>query len=159
MAATGALGGLGMLAGALLDARSSGLPACHAGAGGLASWMTAGMLAGCVPACLWLSPDCRSTARWSHHAGCLVGMVAGMLFGGRWLAPVLGAMVTAPAIHHIAMVLGMMLGAAVGSQAMHREAALDPPRPTPSSAAGRGHAGRASVPPRATAQLRGASEP
>jgi hypothetical protein len=158
MAIVGALGGLGMVIGAQLDARSSDLPACHTGGGGLVTWMTGAMLVGCVPGCLWLVPSCRATRTWLGHAACFAGMMLGMQLAARWLTPVLDAMVTPPATHHIAMVLGMMFGAAGGYRAIHEEVARDPPGSiTATPAAGR-RAGQAPVPPRATAQLRRAAD-
>lgn len=156
MAVVGAIGGLGMIAGAMIDARAAGVPVCHTG-DGIATWANALMLATCVPACVWLSPDCRARRSWRGHAACTVGMLAGMAIGGRWLAPAVGAMVTGPATHHIAMVIGMMLGAAGASRVTH-EVTLDPPRPTALSAPRGRRADRAAVPARAGAQLRGARD-
>lgn len=159
MAIVGALGGLGMLIGAVLDARSSNVPACHAGAAGLFSWMTGAMIVGCVPACVWLAPACRARRSWPGHAACFVGMMLGMVLGGRWLPPILDAMVTPPATHHLAMLLGMMLGAAGGHRAFHEDTVLDPPGSITSATARGRHDRQAPLPAGSTAQLRGAAEP
>jgi hypothetical protein len=155
-AIAGALGGLGMLLGARLD--GAALPACHGG-GGVFNGMTGGMLLGCVAGCLWLMPACRGARPWLGHAACFVGMLLGMALGARWLPGVLDAMVTPPATHHIAMALGMMLGAGGGTRAIHEEAALDPPGPLTSSTLRLGRAGQAALPARPRAQLRRAADP
>jgi hypothetical protein len=161
MSIVGALGGLGMLIGSQIDARSSSLPACHAS--GLVSWMTGAMLVGCVPACAWLLPACGGArsqrGQLLGHLACFVGMMLGMQLGERWLTPLLDAMVTPPATHHIAMVLGMMLGAAGGHRAIHEEVARDPPGSPTSSSSARRRAGQAPVPARAGAQLHRTADP
>jgi hypothetical protein len=154
MAIAGALGGLGMLIGARLD---GDLAPCHAG-GGPFNWMTGGMLLGCVPACIWLMPACRTARPWRSHAACFAGMMLGMALGARWLPGMLGAMVDPPATHHIAMALGMMIGAGGGTRAIHEEATLDPPGPLTSSTSRLGRAGQAALPARSAAQLRGAAD-
>jgi hypothetical protein len=154
MTIVGAIGGLGMLAGALIDAHGSALPPCHVHGGALVTWMNGAMLAGCIPACVWLSPDCRSVRSWLGHAGCFVGMMVGMYLGGRWLTPIMDAMVTTPATHHIAMLLGMMLGAAGGYRSTHVEVAFDLPGSITSSTSGSSggrRAGRSPVPESPTA--------
>ena len=155
-AIAGALGGLGMLIGARLD--GAALPACHTGTGAFDA-MTAGMLVGCVVGCLWLMPACRGVRPWLGHTACFVGMVLGMVLGARWLPGMLDAMVNPPATHHIAMALGMMIGAGGGTRAIHEEAALDPPGSTTSSTPRLGRTGQAALPAGPHAQLRRAADP
>jgi len=137
-AASGALGGLGMLAGTLLDQRwgTQVLPPCHARLApltfsSLLTWMNGLMLLTCVPACLWLTPSCSTSAAglW-RHVLCVVPMFFGMVLGGRWLAPPLDGMLSALAANHVGMLIGMTLGAAAAhalpgrSPDHHREVPL-----------------------------------
>lgn len=144
------LGGLGMLAGTLVDQALGGghaLSGGHApglehaehaghsvehghgtadpasahrhaetgwasGVAHLASWSTLGMLALCVPSCLLLCPG-PAQAR-CHLAG-TVGMLAGMAAAGILWAPALAAALDSTILgHHVAMLVGMSLGTALG---------------------------------------------
>ena len=76
------------------------------------------MLAVCIPGCLLVrSENSGRVRRWFRSLAGLAGMFAGMALGGMWLThpltPALGSMFAA---HHLAMVAGMTLGAAIGQR-------------------------------------------
>ncbi len=116
---TGAIGGAGMLVGLVLDVRGGALqPSCHAltlaEPLNVVSWMNGLMWLTCVPACVW---SCRSCGRQGggvvRHGLCAAMMFGGMVLGGRWLTPLLGDKLSWLGANHVAMLLGMMAGAAI----------------------------------------------
>ncbi len=127
--ATGAFGGVAMLAGGWLERVLVPPPAAHAmhhppahAHAAIWSLSTALMLTVCLPFCVWV---CRRAChagsrpgRLASHAGVCVAMLGGMLLGGRigspWLAGALGPAAAA----HLAMLGGMVGGTAVALLAL-----------------------------------------
>ena len=136
---TGSLGGLGMLVGSTLDAsvatpRIGVMPSCHVAAAPHAllampwlgfdlvpslNWMNGLMLLACVGGCLLLCPR-RVPCQPSGYLGLCttqgilsIGMLLGMSFGGRLGSSPLGRAFGEAGGMHLAMLGGMLLGAAV----------------------------------------------
>lgn len=88
----------------------------------LGSMMTLLMLVTCVPSCLLLCRTQGCTSRWRHaglHLCATLTMLVGMFAGGWWLGPVLsGWGLDALAAAHLAMLIGMLVGVALGSLPM-----------------------------------------
>ena len=114
---TGAVGGLGMLVGALID-KSLGapLPCCHgvsAGAGSVFNWMNGLMLTACISGCWILCPRCRDRRHeFLSHLTCALGMCVGMILGGRLLGSLWQTPLGADGGMHVAMLIGMLAGVA-----------------------------------------------
>jgi len=124
--AAGAAGGIAMIVGDNLDQASNGHtvsccmvpnPSALAGMEAMLNWSNGLMLLACIISCILLCP--RSQGRlyqpsvWLKHLGCSGGMWLGMILGGRLLLCVLGETFGKVAGTHIAMVVGMMAGAAI----------------------------------------------
>ena len=136
---TGSLGGLGMLVGSMLDAsvatpRIGVMPSCHVAAAPQAllamprlgfdlvpslNWMNGLMLLACVGGCLLLCPrrvpcqasDCLGLC--TTQGILSVGMLLGMSLGGRLGSSLLGRAFGEAGGMHLAMLGGMLLGAAI----------------------------------------------
>lgn len=116
---TGSLGGLGMMLGGFVDsAVSDALPLCHAAAaalgqrGSIFNWMNGLMLAFCVLGCRVFCSRCDSRRKEiALHIRSSAGMLIGMVFLGQWLGPRLQGPLGAWEGMHVAMLLGMMIGA------------------------------------------------
>lgn len=117
LAIVAGLGGLAMLAGSWLEGGSELAHGAHR-LPALWGWGTAAMLTVCVGDCVRLRRRGSSppgvAGRWADLGG-LAGMLTGMALGGLWLAPPLTATLGSElAAHHLAMVVGMTLGTAIG---------------------------------------------
>lgn len=128
-----AAGGVGMLAGMAIDqwiaaagveaGRGAAAHHCHQDASPWAAvwtWMTGLMLLLAIPASLaWTRCAALARTGWRRFVSThLVGnaaMVVAMVWFGHWFGPALGRLIRAPMTgHHLAMVMGMLLGMEAG---------------------------------------------
>lgn len=126
----GAVGGLGMELGHLIDGALSPAaefcaPVTPGGTGlmlPVVNWSTGLMLAACLASCRWLCPGPLAAGLWRSwfgHAGCLLAMWLGMIAGGSLLRAAGWSSVGGMIPLHVAMVAGMMVGAGVVHAALY----------------------------------------
>ena len=123
--AAGTVGSLAMLLGAKLHQSGNGQmldccaipsPPASVGTEAWLNWSSGLMLLACLGSCLLLCPIDQSGWRqptvWLKHLGCSGGMWLGMIFGGHLLSGVYGDAFGRASGMHLAMVIGMIVGAA-----------------------------------------------
>lgn len=131
--AAGTAGGMGMIMGDKLDhAGNETLRSCcqmpgtnaHTWVGAILNWSNGLMLVACVISCVLLCPVYEGRSGkpivWLKHLGCFGGMWLGMIGGGPLLIRVLAAPFGRMAGMDIAMIIGMMAGAALSHRLFWR---------------------------------------